>query len=99
MKDLRTKIAEVINAVSAENGSDTPDWILADYLVDCLNAFDRAVNIRERWYSRISKEIVAPECIRPFAPIPPDPPATRHIKEGIPPPPAPPLRHLKESER
>jgi len=33
-----------------ENASDTPDFILAQYLSDCLAAFDKAVRERERWY-------------------------------------------------
>jgi hypothetical protein len=35
---------------SMENGSNTPDFILANYLVDCLRAFERASNQREHWY-------------------------------------------------
>ena len=42
--------AETINRNSAENGSNTPDFILAEYLTDCLTAFDRAVTLRCRWY-------------------------------------------------
>jgi len=52
--NLRTKIAHVLNEHSAENGSDTPDFILADYLMDCLCAFDRAANRRGDWRSRAS---------------------------------------------
>jgi hypothetical protein len=37
---------------SAENGSNTPDFILAQYLTSCLAAFDEAVNAREKWYGR-----------------------------------------------
>ena len=50
--NLRAEIATAINRVSAENGSDTPDFILAEYLTDCLAAFDRAVSARENWYGR-----------------------------------------------
>lgn len=50
MKGLRCEIQQAINRVSAENGSNTPDFILADYLASCLAAFDRAVTQRERWY-------------------------------------------------
>jgi len=49
--DLRNKIENAVNSVSAEQGSNTPDFILAQYLVDCLDAFDRAANARENWYS------------------------------------------------
>ena len=44
--DLRERIREAINCASAENGSNTPDFILAEYLMDCLKAFDRATRAR-----------------------------------------------------
>lgn len=51
MKNLRKEIERVINGTSSENGSDTPDFILADYLANCLAAFDRATTWRDEWYS------------------------------------------------
>lgn len=47
---LRDAIESAINNHSAENGSDTPDFVLAGYLLDCLAAFDKATNARRRWY-------------------------------------------------
>ena len=47
---LRNKISSAINSVSAENGSNTPDFILAEFLTDCLIAFDKASLAREKWY-------------------------------------------------
>ena len=49
---LRKEIETAINRNSAENGSDTPDFILAEYLTDCLAAYDKAVATREDWYGR-----------------------------------------------
>jgi hypothetical protein len=49
---LNERIRHAINSVCAENGSNTHDFILADYLVSCLAAFDRATNERERMYGR-----------------------------------------------
>ena len=43
---FRSELAAVINRFSRENGSNTPDWILADYLAGCLNAFDAATRAR-----------------------------------------------------
>ena len=40
-----------INRNSAENGSDTPDFILAEYLMTCLDNFDKTVHARSDWYS------------------------------------------------
>jgi hypothetical protein len=44
--DLRSDLKRLLNAHSAENGSNTPDWILADYLMGCLRAFDLATKTR-----------------------------------------------------
>lgn len=50
MSDLRREIKEAINRNAAERGSHTPDFILADYLLGCLDHFDKAVRARDRWY-------------------------------------------------
>ena len=52
---LRKALQTVLNAVSAENASNTPDFILAMYLESCLMAFDEAVQQRETWYGRDSR--------------------------------------------
>lgn len=49
---FRKKLEVLINHHSCENGSNTPDFILAKYLTDCLHAFDKATEVRERWYGR-----------------------------------------------
>lgn len=48
--DFRGKLEDLINRESMENGSDTPDFILAEYLKDCLVAFDKATTRRTDWY-------------------------------------------------
>ena len=55
---LRKKIGELLNSENSENGSNTPDWILANYLLNCLSAFDEAVNQREGWYGRQPTESI-----------------------------------------
>lgn len=45
--EFRDELETLINKWSKENGSDTPDFILADYLQSCLNAFDEAVRARD----------------------------------------------------
>ena len=52
MTDFADELESLINRYSQENGSDTPDFILASYLNDCLKAFDSAVAARECWYGR-----------------------------------------------
>ena len=47
---LQDEIRSAINRCSAENGSNTPDHILAEFLAGCLAAFDDASNARESWY-------------------------------------------------
>jgi hypothetical protein len=47
---FRSELEGLINRYSIESGSNTPDYILADYLMDCLRAFDSAVNVRTEWY-------------------------------------------------
>jgi hypothetical protein len=49
---FRDELQSLINRHSMENGSDTPDFVLVEYLADCLAAFDKAVKERERWYGR-----------------------------------------------
>lgn len=49
-KDFQEALQDLINGYSLENESDTPDFVLAMYLQDCLNAFNLAINVRTRWY-------------------------------------------------
>ncbi len=77
MSNLRKDIEHAINCNSAENGSDTPDFILAEYLTDCLAAYDRALVAREKWYGR--------ECGGLKGPIPvdgPPPPDSENTQLG-----------------
>ena len=50
--DFRGELEQLINRHSVENASNTPNFILADYLCGCLVAFDTAVQQRETWYGR-----------------------------------------------
>ncbi len=50
--DFRRDLQTLINKHGMEIGSHTPDFILADYLNDCLAAFDNAVYRRRKWYKR-----------------------------------------------
>lgn len=49
-------LTNLINEHSKENESDTPDFILADYINDCLEAFKYAVRKREQWHGRQAKD-------------------------------------------
>lgn len=48
---FREALKVLINAYSQEQDSNTPDFILARYLDNCLKAYEIAVNRRDRWYS------------------------------------------------
>lgn len=47
---LQKDVEDAINRHSAEGGSDTPDFILAEYLTDCLTAYNKAVQRRKVWW-------------------------------------------------
>jgi len=50
--DLEHKLAGALNRFSAENASNTPDFILAQFLLGCLAAWNTGVQQREKWYER-----------------------------------------------
>lgn len=50
-EDLRS----LINTHSMEGSSNTPDFILAQYMSHCLIAFETATQQRETWYGRDSR--------------------------------------------
>lgn len=49
---LERDLASALNRHSQENGSSTPDFILAQYLLGCLAAWNTGVQQRETWYGR-----------------------------------------------
>ena len=55
MIEFRMELENLINNHSLEKNSDTPDFILAEYLTDCLETFDKIIKKREKWYNRESK--------------------------------------------
>lgn len=52
MEEFEKELEALINKYSMENGSNTPDWILAQYLISCLLAFNTTIQQRETWYGR-----------------------------------------------
>lgn len=65
-EEFKKELKRLINCYSMENGSDTPDFILAEYLTDCLESYDDAVRSREKWYGRKIKEV----SVGPSDPVP-----------------------------
>lgn len=48
-RDFEKELESLINKYKMENGSDTPDFVLAEYLAKCLAAFDYATKMRDGW--------------------------------------------------
>lgn len=51
-ENLRDEMAALLNRHSCENASGTPDFILAGFLVGCLEVWDKSVAAREEWCGR-----------------------------------------------
>lgn len=49
---LTEKLAQLLNYHSMEQFSDTPDFILAEYMMDCFIAWNKGIEAREKWYGR-----------------------------------------------
>ena len=49
---FKQDLQQLLNRYALEKGSDTPDFLLAEYLVHCLMLFDTTVAAREQWYGR-----------------------------------------------
>ena len=51
--DLLVKeIAAVLNRHSVENRSNTPDFMLAEFMLGVLNVYENTLRNREQWRSR-----------------------------------------------
>ena len=57
LDQLEKEFAKVINRNSVENWNNTPDFILAKYLIDCLKVFSDINRNREQWYGKELKII------------------------------------------
>lgn len=49
-EDFEKDLISLINRYSKENESDTPDYIIAGYLVESLRTFNKTTNKRRWWY-------------------------------------------------
>ena len=58
MDEFRKELEHLINKHSMENASKTPDFLLAEYLVNCLMALDSIVEQREKWYREDEDKIL-----------------------------------------
>lgn len=49
---LEEALTRLLNRYSEERASNTPDFILAKFLINALDTFNIAVQEREKWYGR-----------------------------------------------
>lgn len=47
-EELKREIASVLNRHSIENRSDTPDFLLAEYMLGCLTVYENVLTAREQ---------------------------------------------------
>jgi hypothetical protein len=50
--DFQKELIQLIRRFCKESASNTPDYILAEYLCSCLDVFSITVQAREQWYGR-----------------------------------------------
>lgn len=50
IKTFTQELSDLINKYSQEGNSNTPDFILAEYLMDCLRSYNIAITARDSWY-------------------------------------------------
>lgn len=62
MADFVIELQHLINCHSMEADSDTPDFILARYMQNCLDAFAVATRQRDDWY-KLKQEAESNDCV------------------------------------
>ncbi len=55
MDTFEKELEQLINIYSEENTSNTPDFILVQFILNCLAAYNLATQRREAWYDRDPK--------------------------------------------
>ena len=48
--EFERELSALLNRHSMEKMSDTPDYILAEYLVDCLEAYHKVAKARKNYF-------------------------------------------------
>lgn len=51
LTEFRKELETLINKHALEQGSHTPDYLLADYLMGCLDAWEQTTARRDVWRS------------------------------------------------
>jgi hypothetical protein len=69
-QEFQDELRHLINRHSIENGSNAPDFMLAEYLVGCLDLWNATVTRREDWYGRATQSDPCPSNCDADAPEP-----------------------------
>ena len=51
MSKFSKELEDLINKNCIEDDSDTPDFLLAEYLIGCLEMYSRVTKKRDKWFS------------------------------------------------
>ena len=49
-EEFLRELSSVINKHSVENRSDTPDFMLAEFMAGCLNVYENTIRNRGDWF-------------------------------------------------
>lgn len=52
IEDIKRELAELINKYNLENESNTPDYIIAEYLYNCLENYNLITKLKDKWYGK-----------------------------------------------
>ena len=52
VEKFKVELEHLINKHSIENGSNTPDFIIAEYLINCLLNYNDIIRAREEYYKK-----------------------------------------------
>jgi hypothetical protein len=55
--NFENELRTLLNKCNKENESNTPDFILAQYILGCLASFTEAVEERDAWYGKQDIEL------------------------------------------
>lgn len=53
--DFSTELEHLLNRHARELPSNTPDFVLAKFLLGCLDAFHEAAKARDTWYGTVPR--------------------------------------------
>lgn len=62
--DFIRELRDLLHKRSMENASNTPDFILAQYLTNCLRAWNHATQQREAWYGLDDGQTSPPNSVK-----------------------------------